>query len=447
MAAPASRTLERIRAAADGLGDELVELLRRGVRIPSVNPAVAGCGGEGEGRFQEFMAEELARLGARVDVWEPDGAALAERHGLTLQTSTCDFRGRPNVVGVLGPVDAAARSVHLILNSHADTVGADAARWKHDPFAAEVEGGWLYGLGAADAKGCLLAQLGAVMVLREAGVRLRRSVALTSVVDEEAGGGGTLACIERGYRATGALVGEPTSLAVCPGSRGAFGLKLTVQGRGAHLGVAYEGVNAIERATRYIHAFNELAPALDAEYRHPLWRPLPAGHVFSVTQIASDPAPGAVPSRCEVRFSAGYMAGETREQIRERVEATFSQVTRADPWLSAHPPEIELVGPFIEAAAAPLDHPLIGALVAASGDLGLPAPPIYALSAGTDGRLLTNEGGTPAINFGPGEMSRAHGPDEALRLEDFRRAVAWIALAIARYCGMDDVDDVDDVGG
>ncbi|MGH3266110.1 MAG: M20/M25/M40 family metallo-hydrolase, partial [Trebonia sp.] len=429
MSALPSTTVASILAAADDLRDELVMLLRHGVQIPSVNPAFAG--GTGEGRFQEFVAEQLARLGAHLDVWEPEGAVLAERYGPTLQTSTCDFRGRPNVVGVFDPAGDAGRRVHLILNSHADTVAADVARWKHDPFAAEVEDGWLCGLGAADAKGCLVAQLGALSVLRAAGICLRASVALTSVVDEEAGGGGTLACIARDYQATGALIGEPTSLAVCPGSRGAFGLKLTVRGRGAHLGVAYDGVNAIEHAGRYIQAFNDLALELDRDYRHPLWRPLPAGHVFSVTQIASDPAPGSVPSRCEVRFSAGYMAGETRTRIRQRIEAAFGPITRADPWLSAHPPDVELTGPFIDAAATPLDHPLVADLVGAATDLGLPTPPVQALSAGTDGRLLTNEGGTPAINFGPGEMSRAHGPDEALHLDEFLQAVAWIAVAVA----------------
>ncbi len=51
-------------------------------------------------------------------------------------------------------------------------------------------------------------------------------------------------------------------------------------------------------------------------------------------------------------------------------------------------------------------------------------------------RFLTNRGGTPAINVGPGALARAHGPDEALRLEEFHRAVAWFALAVARYCGV-----------
>ncbi|MGA7672985.1 MAG: M20/M25/M40 family metallo-hydrolase [Nitrolancea sp.] len=438
MSAVSPTVLERIREQAEVLRPDLVTMLQQGVRIPSVNPARSGGTGEGEGTFQAFMTERLEELGAAVDVWEPDGPGLKERYGMVLSGSTCDFRGRPNVVGVLRPAGANRHIVHLILNSHADTVAADASRWTRDPYGAEIQDGKLFGLGSADAKGSLLAYLGALQVLTTAGIRLKRPVALTSVVDEEAGGGGTLACIERGYRAPHALVGEPTSLAVCPGSRGAFGVVLRTVGRGAHLGVAFDGVNAIDLALRYVEAFYQLGRQLDSEYLHPLWSALPTGHVFSVTQITSTPSPGSVPSQCELRLSAGYMAGESQDEIFDRVQSAFAAVTASDDWLTEHPPEIAMTFPFIEAAAAPADNPVVTDLLAAAADLGFAAPPVHALSAGTDGRFLTNIGGTAAINFGPGDMAQGHGPDEYLDLEEFQRAIVWVAVAIARHCGVED---------
>src|SRR3712207_2834867 len=173
MPALAESTRQTIVAAAEELRPDLTARLREAVRIPSVN--LAAPGGEGEGRFQDYMAVQLERLGARLDVWEPDGAALADRYPRLRELSTCDFRGRPNVVGVFAAPDhgaSEARRGRLILNSHADTVGADPARWRRDPFAAEIAGGWLYGLGSADAKGSLVAYLGAMAVLRAAGVWL-----------------------------------------------------------------------------------------------------------------------------------------------------------------------------------------------------------------------------------------------------------------------------------
>ena len=435
MSAVPSAMLDAIRETAADLQPSLVTMLQQGVRIPSVNPARAG--GTGEDAFQAFITEQLGELGASVEVWEPDGSALKERYGAVLGGSTCDFRGRPNVVGVLGPAHTDRRRVHLILNSHADTVATDSSRWTHDPYGAEIHDGQLYGLGSADAKGSLLAYLGALRVLTAAGIRLKRPVAFTSVVDEEAGGGGTLACIERGYRASQALVGEPTSLAVCPGSRGAFGIVLRTVGRGAHLGVAYDGVNAIDLALRYLEAFHQLGRKLDGEYLHPLWSSLPTGHVFSVTQFTSTASPGSVPSQCELRLSAGYMAGESQDEIFDRVQSAFAAVTGSDTWLSEHPPEIAMTFPFIEAAAAPAESALVVDMLAAAKDLGIERPPVHALSAGTDGRFLTNLGQSAAVNFGPGDMASGHGPDECLDLEEFQRATIWVAAAIARYCGVE----------
>ena len=59
---------------------------------------------------------------------------------------------------------------------------------------------------------------------------------------------------------------------------------------------------------------------------------------------------------------------------------------------------------------------------------------IEGFSAITDARHLVNVGGIPTINFGPGEIHRCHSAEEALPVEDLRRAMTWIALFIARYC-------------
>jgi acetylornithine deacetylase len=77
----------------------------------------------------------------------------------------------------------------LILNGHIDTVTAgDEQRWMHAPFGAEVVEDRLYGRGATDMKGGLTAILGAVRAIRQAGIRLKGSVQVQSVIGEEDGG-------------------------------------------------------------------------------------------------------------------------------------------------------------------------------------------------------------------------------------------------------------------
>lgn len=425
------------RATAEVLGD-VVEGLRAAVRIPSVNPAVDRGGGETA--IQEFIAGEMERSGCRVEMWEPDAGALVDRFpGFRVSPRPEGYRGRPNVIGWLPSSDPPEGSrAHLILNSHADTVApGDAAAWRHPPFAAALEGGAVCGLGAADAKGCLLMFLGAVMALRRGGIVLRRSVMVQSVVDEEWGGAGVLECIRRGYEAHVALVGEPTGLGVCPASRGAASLHLRVVGRRAHPGEGWRGVNAIRKAWLYIEALDRLRDELDRTKMHPLWAPLPAGHVWNLMGITAGPTEAAarsVPDLCDVNYGIGMIGDERAAAIEPLVEAALSAVTAGDPWLAEHPPTVTW-RPGFEPAVTDPRHPAVRLLAEAIDDLGHGPAMVQAFSAASDGRHLINEGRIPAINFGPGELHRAHSPMEELPVEDLRRAIETVALFMVRHCG------------
>ena len=58
------------------------------------------------------------------------------------------------------------------------------------------------------------------------------------------------------------------------------------------------------------------------------------------------------------------------------------------------------------------------------------------ISVVTDARHLTNSGGIPAINFGPGLTRRAHSPNETMGLEDLRATITTLALFLVDYCGI-----------
>jgi len=427
-----------IRRAVAGVIDEAVERLRAGVRIASVNPSVEDGGGEGA--FQEFVAAELEGLGCRVESWEPDAGALAAWHPDTRGALRPEgFRGRPNVIGWVPSAERPAdQHAALILNSHADTVApGDATAWTHHPFSAQLEHGTIYGLGVADAKGSLFTFIGAVRALRHAGVRLQRSAMIQSVVDEEWGGAGALECLRRGYAADAALIGEPTELRVCPGSRGAMNLRIRVTGRRAHPGEGWRGVNAIRKTWLYIDALDRLRDDLDRTKMHPLWAPLKVGHVWNLMGVTGGPVGRvgrSVPDTCEATVGIGMIGTERRDTMQPVIEAALRKVTADDPWLSAHPPEITWLPGGFDPAVADTGHPAVTALAQTLSDLGRPAV-VEALSAATDGRHLVNTGGIPAINFGPGEMHLAHSPMESLRVDDLQKGIEAVALFLMRYCG------------
>jgi len=428
-----------VRSARNVIPD-VAERLRAGVRLPSVNPAAAQDGeAGGEGAFQQYFAGELERVGCRVRVWEPDADALRERYpDLEHVIPAEGFAGRPNVVGWAPAEDAAdLPQSHLLLNSHADTVGpGDPGSWPAPPFAGALRDGKIVGLGAADAKGCLFTFLGALMTLRAAGIRLRRRVQVQSVIGEESGGAGTLECLREGYTATAAMVGEPTSMCLCLGTLGSVDLLIRVTGRKAHPGEGWRGVNAIGLAWRYVEALERLRDELDRTNMHPLWALLPQGHVWNLMALNSGPTGRAVPDRCNLHYSVGLIGTESGSDVERRVEAALAAVTAADPWLVAHPPEVRWTTRDRWPAVTDPGHPAAVAMVAAGRALGEHGAAPRGFSAVADTRHLVRLGGIPTLTFGPGDIHHCHGPAEGLAVDELRRAVTWTALFLARYCGI-----------
>ncbi|XP_048485084.1 aminoacylase-1 [Plutella xylostella] len=77
----------------------------------------------------------------------------------------------------------------IMLNSHMDVVPVYEEHWTHPPFSAHLTAdGWIYARGSQDTKQLAIQHLEAVRRLMQAGVRLRRTVHVTIVPDEEIGG-------------------------------------------------------------------------------------------------------------------------------------------------------------------------------------------------------------------------------------------------------------------
>ncbi len=174
-AAPSSRLDD---AAWESAHETLAGTLRDLIRIPSVNPP------DPERPDQELVAaraiaDMLAADGLRPEVIEP----VPGRGSVHVRLRGDGTGGEP-----------------LLLLSHLDVVPAPSERWSHDPFAAEIVDGYLYGRGAVDMKSMVAMELGVVRLLaggaRAAGrdpsndpvPGLRRDVLFTCTADEEAGG-------------------------------------------------------------------------------------------------------------------------------------------------------------------------------------------------------------------------------------------------------------------
>ncbi len=147
--------------------DEVVTLTQELIRIDTSN---FGESAEtvGEAAAAEYVAERLREVGLDPEV----------------VTTTSDLR-RAVVVRLTGrDRDAPA----LLLHGHLDVVPAVLSDWTHDPFAAELDDGFIWGRGAVDMKDMDAMILAIVRAWARSGVQPRRDIVVLFLPDEEAGG-------------------------------------------------------------------------------------------------------------------------------------------------------------------------------------------------------------------------------------------------------------------
>ncbi len=412
--------IERRVAAAidmDGMIDYLCQL----VAVPSL-------GGD-ETSAQEHVAAQMRRIGLDVDVWELDFDALSQHPAYCVEVDRAHGLG---VVGSMGQGEGRS----LIFNGHIDVVPAgDLGNWHYPPWQGTVADGRVYGRGALDMKGGLCCALFAAKAIQDAGVKLKGKLMVQSVIGEEDGGVGALAAVVQGYRADAAVIMEPTELMVAPAQAGALNFRVVVPGFPAHGCFRQEGVSAIEK---FIPIYQALM-ALEAKRNQGVTDPLFAGYrlpyALTVGTLQAGNWASTVAETLSFEGRFGVAVNEDLDQARRTLEQAVAQAAQADAWLNQHPPQVSWWGGQFAPASIPADHPIVNSVNQAFTDItGTPAK-IQGMVYGADMRLLVNEGGIPTLLFGPGDVRKAHQPDEHVPIADLEAVTRTLALTALRFCG------------
>jgi acetylornithine deacetylase len=405
--------------------ERLVALLQQLISVPSITGSAA------ESEAQHGVGSRLDAMGLDTDIWQIDLPSI---------TADPDFPGleaaRDDAWGVVGSwrgedPDAAT----LVLNGHIDVVPpGDPAAWSTSPWSGEVRDGQVYGRGACDMKGGLACQLLAVEVLRAAGVRLRGSLLMQSVAGEEDGGLGTFATIRRGYRGDLAVVSEPTSSNIVTANAGALTFRLTVPGRAVHASVRNEGVDAIDKYLLVHTALRELEARRNRD-AHPLMEHLSLPYPLAVGTLRAGDWASSVPDLLVAEGRLGVALGEPVTEARAQLERVVADVCAADPWLSVHPVKVEWYGGQFASSVIDPEHPLVSLVSGAHRRVTGRNPQVHGAPWGSDIRLLTGLAGVPAVHYGPGDVRKAHGPDESVPVTELVTVTRSLVMLIARVCG------------
>ena len=273
------------------------------IRCPSVTPK-----DEGAIAIVEKALKELGFACRRMRLQAPGSEAVENLYArLGTQSPNFCFAGHTDVVPV-----------------------GDAKAWWHDPFGAQIDGGTLYGRGAADMKSAIACFIAAVARYVEK-QSPRGSISLLITGDEEGLNiNGTKAVLEvlkqDGERIDHCLVGEPTASlrtadTIKIGRRGSMKVTLTVTGVQGHTAYPQNALNPIPVLAALVTKLSEPLDSGSAHFQ-------PSTLVFTTFDVgnpAGNVSPAQARASCNIRFNDLH----TPETLLRRIEKDAHDITSA----------------------------------------------------------------------------------------------------------------------
>jgi acetylornithine deacetylase/succinyl-diaminopimelate desuccinylase family protein len=410
--------------AVEARKDELTGLLSKLIAFPTVSPPARNTN-----EAQSFMEQYLGDLGFKTEKWDI-------------------FEGDPNVVGILTG-KAPDKYQSLILNGHMDVAEVgDDREWNTPPFTAATKDGYIFGRGVSDMKGGLAASLFAIKLLQELGIELKGDLQFQSVIGEEVGEAGTLACTEKGYTADFAVVVDTSDLHI-QGQGGVITGWIVIQSKETyhdgirskmiHAGGGVHGASAIEKMMKIIAGLQELERHWAVSKKYEGFAP--GTNTINPAVIEGGRHAAFIADRCALWVTVHFYPNEDFQDVVNEIERHIGAVALADPWLRENPPQfiwggksmIVDRGEIFPSLAIDPDHPGTQCLAQSYEKLFSKKPTIGMSSTVTDAGWL-GRAGIPTVIFGPGKLEDAHSVNEKLELQQLLDFTKVLATFIAEWC-------------
>lgn len=352
---------------------------------------------EGELAVAEIISQEFGRSGidCQIDSWG---------------------RNRANLIA---HIKSTGHRAALLFVCHLDVVGAGGGQWKYPPFEAVESDGQIYGRGAADMKGGIVAVVTAIREVIESRTALAGDIILFAAAGEETDSCGAKRFV-RGYEAmprlAGVILPEPTDFEIITAHRGMLWLEVTTKGKAAHGSAPQLGVNAIASMKTILDKLEN--------YRI-VFKPhkLLGECSMSINTIVGGKEINVVPDRCSIGIDIRTLPAQKHQDIIEDLQKTFAELKQKNPQFSA---EVSIVR---EVRALETDNncSFVKEFCSAVG-----TGRTRAVGFTTDGPHFTTLG-APVVIFGPGKSEVCHKPDEYIDFADVEKAVEYYKEIIVKF--------------
>lgn len=397
---------------------EIINLASDLIKIPSENPP------GNVDRITEFLVKYLRNMS--VDVSLVKGT-----------------EGKPNLVCQTGPAQS---SRTLLLNGHTDVVPAGSKEgWNSDPFGGEIKDGYIHGRGASDMKSGVAGIVFAFGLLHREREKLKGSVKLQLVSDEETGGVyGTKWLTDSGYSSsTAAIVAEPTGLdAIDVGQKGIFWLRVETQGTPAHGSLGpYVGDNAILKAavlTRELQSITKIQARPPADIRQTIVSSKRVAERLigkkGIGRILQSPTLNVglmnggtkvnmVPDKCTIDLDIRLPIGLEAERVLRKVRNIAAKHDGTVTVINESPPNY----------TSPNEE-IVKILARNVEEITTKKPAIFVQWATSDARFLRAKGISTA-HYGPAHLEGIHGFNEKVRADHVVSATKTYVATALDYLG------------
>ncbi|MCP4712560.1 MAG: M20 family metallopeptidase [Planctomycetes bacterium] len=385
------------------MSNEVVELCRQMVKIPSINPQDSGWTEEpyGEKRMADFVYGWL------------------EEQGLNPRRQNI-FPQRDNVYAFAPGED---RTRTMLFTGHMDTV--EALGMIVEPFAAEVRAGKIYGRGSSDDKGPLSAMMIAFRDRVRAGSLPGNLVFLATCAEEHDMSGSKYFAAHHDQiegKLAGGVFAEPTGLKVVAAHRGIVRLQLNTHGKPAHSSVPDKGKNAIYTMAHAITLIEPFADQLAQRPPHPQ-----LGHeTIALTIVQGGKQINVVPESCQGFVDWRILPGRNdqicRNELNEFLNEKLGDQISIDILHQHHPMETDPQSPIVTA--------LFNAAQKTIPDSTIDVCQ-FATDAGSFSQL-----NIPTPVFGPGDEKQAHTADESIEIEQLEKGLEIYSAFLASDWGI-----------
>ncbi|MCS6827364.1 MAG: M20 family metallopeptidase [Caldilinea sp.] len=392
--------------------EELIRRVQELTRIPSVWKPESGQGEEAAARWVEARCREIG-LETHFEFVQP---------------------GRPNVIAFHRMADGPT----LMFEGHTDVVTeGDPAAWSAPPFSAVIRGGRIYGRGANDMKAGLVAALTAIKAIVQSGVRLKGTLLLAALCDEEGDMIGVKHFVERGWadQVSAAIICEPEENRLCVTQKGVMWIHVILHGVMAHGAMPLTGINSAYPLAKFLSLLHSLEQRVIAEHGVDPF----LGKASITPTIVMSPARGhgeaqknVMPGASEAVLDIRLIPGQDPNALAREIETLLQSIVAGETGLRYEFRVLEVRHPTFTDP----DHPVVAALASAYTDL-TGQPPVYGgVPGSTDGTILNARKGIPIVTCGPGDVHIPHHIDEWVDIEEIKTAARLYVLAAMRYLGL-----------